>query len=118
MSKDRREYNRAYYAANKDKFKEYAAANKRRTSDWHLTRKYGITSDQRDEMLEKQDFKCAICADTSPGGRGTWHVDHCHTSGKVRGLLCYRCNQGLGYFRDNTEFLDKAKEYLKGHDPR
>jgi hypothetical protein len=112
----KRAYNRAYYAANKEQLK--ARRNKTLTDDWHLKRKYGITSADRAEMLEAQGFACAICRDPEPGGRGTWHVDHCHTSGRVRGLLCYRCNQGLGYFRDNTSHLENAIAYLKANDAR
>lgn len=111
-----RAYNKAYYAANKDKAKAYRIANKERVEDARLQDKYGITAEQRDVMLAAQGFKCAVCSTASPGGQGNWHVDHCHTTGRVRGLLCCNCNRGLGYFRDNSEFLTNAIAYL--NDPR
>ncbi len=98
-------YNHAYYAANKDKQK-----NKRNLAA------YGITTQQRDEMLQAQGGVCAICSASEPQGRGTWHIDHCHTAGHVRGVLCHHCNVGLGHFRDNPEVLSKAIDYL--NDPR
>jgi Recombination endonuclease VII len=97
---------RAYYHRNKEKCIE-------RSKTYQLRTKYGITPEQRDEMLAAQNFRCAICNDDAPGGPGTWHVDHCHDTGNVRGLLCTRCNTGLGQFRDNTDFPAKAISYLK-----
>ncbi len=61
-----------------------------------------------------QDGKCAICGTAEPGGRGKrLHVDHCHETGLVRGLLCYACNTGLGLFRHNSQSLEQAQAYLK-----
>ncbi len=81
--------------------------------DWkhNIKKKYGITPDDWDRMYEQQGGKCAICSCDCTTGRKL-AVDHCHTSGNVRGLLCAKCNQGLGYFDDNTDFLGKAIEYL------
>ncbi len=82
-----------------------------------LKAKYGITSIDYQEMLEKQNGKCAICGTTNPGGRmglcgPVFHVDHCHSSGKIRGLLCHSCNVGLGNFNDNVTALANAIAYL------
>lgn len=76
----------------------------------HLT--YGITKQMFESLLEKQNHKCAICKAQSPGGRGDWHVDHCHTTGKIRGLLCHHCNTGLGLFMDDITTLQQAIKYL------
>jgi hypothetical protein len=65
-------------------------------------------------MLEEQDNKCAICKSDNLMHRTKWHVDHCHETGKIRGLLCTLCNVGLGSFKDNKEFLKCAIEYLDG----
>lgn len=73
---------------------------------------YGITEEDFQQMLLDQNYKCAICNADSPGGRGNWHVDHCHDTGKVRGLLCHCCNTGLGLFKDNEDLLLKARNYL------
>jgi hypothetical protein len=74
--------------------------------------KYGITFEQMQLMDKVQKHKCKICGDDLGVGRSK-HIDHCHVTNKVRGLLCYRCNGGLGFFRDNPDFLRKAALYLE-----
>lgn len=74
----------------------------------HLVRTYGITSDDYDAMVEAQEHRCAICGQLTDG----LVVDHCHTTGEVRGLLCDRCNVGLGCMGDNIERLMRAADYL------
>lgn len=82
-------------------------------SRWkHLTAKYGVTRERYEAMLVAQGGRCAICAGSEPGGKGKWHVDHNHATGAVRGLLCLRCNAGLGLFGDDTERLAAAIAYL------
>jgi len=64
-------------------------------------------------MVESQGNRCAICGTDRPGGRGVyWHIDHCHETGRVRGLLCYGCNTLLGAAKDNPETLRSALEYI------
>lgn len=108
--------NRAYHARNKERIaaqkREYYTRNKARIREQQAQKKYGVTPEQTEELLTAQGFKCAICHDDTPGGSGDWHIDHCHASGAVRGLLCSRCNTGLGQFRDNTTFLANAIAYL------
>lgn len=70
---------------------------------------YGITLDDYLMLFNKQEGKCAICLRLQPK---TLHVDHCHSSKKVRGLLCQRCNMGIGFLDDNTERLKMAVKYL------
>jgi hypothetical protein len=87
--------------------------HQRRTNRAHvrnviLLRKYGITQKKWDAIFEKQGKVCAICGSSSK----TWHTDHCHTTGKVRGILCFGCNVGLGNFRDDVTRLDAAIKYL------
>lgn len=77
---------------------------------------YKLSVEEYDEMLERQDGVCAICLTDEPGGQGAWHIDHNHETGKVRGLLCTRCNLGLGYFRDNQASLKRAMAYLEVND--
>ena len=79
-------------------------------------RKYGLSQEDFDTLLQKQDYKCAICKKDTPGGRYGWHVDHNHTTGKTRGLLCWLCNSGIGRFKDSKELLKEAAKYLKEHD--
>lgn len=71
--------------------------------------KYGLTKDNYDRLLLDQDGKCRICK-KSDGGY--LHIDHCHDTGKIRGLLCQRCNIGLGQFRNSVENLQNAIRYL------
>jgi hypothetical protein len=79
-----------------------------------LLRKYGLTEDDYSLMLASQNYACAICKSTDPNDRwNRFHVDHCHKSGKVRGLLCTQCNTGLGKFYDNIDSLSEAIRYLK-----
>lgn len=75
--------------------------------------KFGITEDQYEQMKIDQNYRCAICNTDKPGGRGDWHIDHCHTNGNVRGLLCMSCNTALGHFKDDIDILAKAIQYLK-----
>jgi hypothetical protein len=70
---------------------------------------YGITIEQKEEMSKAQGGKCKICGVLMTCA----HVDHNHTTGKVRGLLCYRCNHALGLFKDSIQALESAAAYLK-----
>lgn len=80
-------------------------------------RAHGITGKEYAAYLEQQGHVCAICKTTNPKGRGKWHIDHCHKTGKIRGLLCNLCNLGLGAFRDSPEALVEASKYLLAHQP-
>jgi len=76
--------------------------------------KYGITQEGYEALLSNQGNVCAICGTDTPGGmHDTWHIDHDHTAGKVRGLLCWLCNSGLGKFKDSARQLRKAACYLE-----
>lgn len=75
---------------------------------------YGITIEQYDQMIIDQNGVCKMC---KRPGSGRWNnklvVDHCHVTGKIRGLLCDKCNKGLGQFEDKIEVLEAAVQYLK-----
>lgn len=66
----------------------------------HFKAKYGLTMDQRSAMIEAQEGKCLICESPFRSRRSA-HVDHCHTTGRVRGILCHVCNTKLGWFEAN-----------------
>ena len=128
-----REYNLSYYEKNKEHLRknarEYFQNNKtdekrerhiEYTKTWYsehreevrikaLMNNYGLTLEEYEVMLERQENKCSIC--------GSKHtvlcVDHNHETGKVRGLLCHSCNLGLGTFKDNIHLLQKSIDYLK-----
>jgi hypothetical protein len=77
---------------------------------YHLRRRYGITAEDADAMLEAQGGLCAICL-TAPAG----HVDHDHKTGAVHALLCFNCNGGLGQFKDDPLLLHAAAYYVALH---
>lgn len=81
----------------------------------HLLRQYGLSKEQFYEMWERQNRVCAICMQECNNSNNTkLCVDHCHSTGKVRGLLCFKCNTGLGRFNDSPELLERAADYLRG----
>ncbi len=87
---------------------------KARTDDlyqWERFSRYGLTKVEFDNMVLKQKGRCLIC-NRVPEWRSL-HVDHDHTTGKVRGLLCRDCNLGLGNFHDNIVLLQIAIRYLE-----
>ena len=87
---------------------------KTETRERHLVRKYGVSLADYEAMLASQDGKCAICQTTPATQRyGVFHVDHCHTTGRVRGLLCRGCNNILGVVKDDPEALRRAIAYLQ-----
>lgn len=96
--------------------KQWKLNNPDKLKNNQLKRKFGITLEDYNLRLFNQKGCCAICNTHhtiihEKTGKSL-HVDHCHTTGKVRGLLCYQCNAGLGYFRDNTNYLQSAINYL------
>lgn len=76
--------------------------------------RHGVRKEQYDKMELAQGGKCKICGGVNKSGRKL-AVDHCHTTGKIRDLLCSKCNVGIGNFNDNPELLIAAAEYLKNH---
>jgi hypothetical protein len=79
----------------------------------HLKRNYGITLDDYNQMLIEQNHCCRTCGTTDPGGKhGRFMVDHCHSTDKVRGLLCKSCNIALGEIKDNRQTLRNMLQYL------
>ena len=114
-----RERNRARYRT-----EEYKSKNAERCGTeeykmkarWsYIMRNYGLSKEDFESMLEEQQNKCAICGfEFHDEGKSTRpHIDHCHDSGNVRGLLCNNCNTGLGQFKDNPSLLQSAIEYLQ-----
>lgn len=81
---------------------------------------YGVTEDHYAAMLAAQGGGCATCGRKDPGRKGykAFMVDHCHQTGEVRGLLCNKCNTGVGLFQDNPELLLRAADYLLKHNLR
>lgn len=84
---------------------------KRRSA--YLMKNYGITLDEQEAMLDRQDHKCAICRGCIK--EGIFHTDHSHESNKVREILCIGCNLLLGQAKDNIKTLKSAIKYLEKH---
>jgi len=100
---------RKWQLDNPEKFKEYWKARDS-ADDYAIKRKSRIYGISIEEVLALLAIKnCQIC-----GREGKLHIDHCHETGKVRGVLCLACNTGLGNFKDDVAMLDKAKQYLAG----
>jgi predicted nucleic acid-binding Zn ribbon protein len=103
------------YCSPECKKKTHDAIWRAKSPMYMRTRAYGITAEWYAETLITQGNACAICRDTEPGGKGGWHVDHDHATGKVRGLLCHGCNIALGYLKDDITRLRAAIAYLEAH---
>ena len=117
---------RAFYLQNREykikKAKEYRIKNRETVLHNKRKQNFGITTEQFKNMLLKQNGTCAICkkTETSTINRGenatktnSLSVDHSHKTGAIRGLLCGRCNRGIGYFKDDIKLLYSAAKYLK-----
>lgn len=113
-----------YYRKNKDKKivtnKKWKETNpeklelqRRRERCRRFRRIYGISLEDYEEMSEKQNHLCLICQKPEEGKRLA--VDHCHNTKIVRGLLCAKCNQGIGHFDDDIDLMLRAIEYVRSH---
>ena len=121
-------YHVAYNAAHKVDKDAYNAAHKAERHIRYVARKeevrshlylriYGFTLADYEVILAAQGGVCKICGATKPGGgpgQRRFYVDHNHRTGEIRGLLCSKCNSGLGYFRDDRSILESAGLYLRG----
>ncbi|CAB4161120.1 Recombination endonuclease VII [uncultured Caudovirales phage] len=77
-----------------------------------IKKEYGLSELDVTQMLNEQNFQCEICNINIQNG---YHVDHCHATGKVRALLCQKCNQAIGLLRESESLFFKAAEYIKEH---
>ena len=94
--------------------KEKYCRNPRRERDLALRRTFNMTHEDFDLMENSQNGVCKICG-SSPSGKFKYlSVDHDHSTGRIRGLLCNKCNSGLGLFNDSSALLVKASKYLSG----
>ncbi|MEI8329552.1 MAG: endonuclease VII domain-containing protein [Chlamydiia bacterium] len=117
---DRKSYNQQYYLKNKQKIiaqsSEWAKNNKEKRAiigrNSHTKKKYGITFKDEQALKLAQNNKCAICKNVLGEGHQV-HIDHSHSTGKIRGVLCRYCNILLGQAKDSIEILQSAQDYLK-----
>lgn len=104
-------YARANPELRKQVYARSAAKNPTYQREYWLRKKYGLSMEDWQAMLDSQNGVCAICS--LEDKNGNLHVDHCHATGVIRGLLCGPCNKALGLFRDRTDNLDNAITYLR-----
>jgi hypothetical protein len=102
---------RKYHADNRE-------VQRKNRINYNLKSKYNMTIECRDRMLVSCGYRCEICSSkvttpTSKNESGVANIDHCHTTGKVRGILCGPCNRAIGLLQDSPELLTKASNYLK-----
>ena len=109
------QYNKKYRESGGSNIsKEYYNNSKRKVwKNYQLKRDYGITLEQYDERLEQQNYSCLICGSHKDLFSKDLAVDHCHSTGKIRGLLCKNCNTGIGNFKDDVEIMKRAIEYIE-----
>jgi hypothetical protein len=129
-----KEYQRAYYVANRERLLEkarrergvegysarrkkasakYRAENREKIRGYSLA-KHGLTLHDYNYLMDVQGSVCRICgAEAQKEKHGRLHVDHDHATGEIRGLLCARCNMGLGLFQDSPAILASTIDYLK-----
>lgn len=115
-----REYQKKYVAANRERIAETRALRRAANPEKERVRETGMVFAEGQTiagMREAQNNRCAICQKALPEGKQC-HVDHCHTTGHVRALLCHKCNVGIGHFDDSAAELQKAIDYLLVHEAR
>ena len=101
--------------------KEYTRKWKRENPGYHrknlLEKQYGITTEDYDNLRRKQGYCCAICKRPEiENQHKQLDIDHCHTNGHVRGLLCAWCNTGIGLLQENPDILLSAIDYIKDNE--
>lgn len=99
--------------------RDWAAANPEWAHDNKLRSRLGVPRGTYEKLFTEQEGKCAICGTTEPGNGklSHFHLDHCHATQKVRGLLCVHCNRLLGGAKDTPRILQAAIHYLLLHHP-
>ena len=106
---------RAWQQANPQRVKAWAEKNRdkrlKKLREIHLRNKFSLTVEEYDAILEAQDGVCALC-ECPPTPGISLHVDHDHGTGAIRGLLCVRCNNALGLFREDPDLLKRAARYV------
>ncbi len=106
-----REAQRKRRAKNPERVREVGRESERR----RRMRKYGLTEQGFEDMWKAQNYRCAICKIETPSSGRNWHIDHNHTTGNVRAILCHHCNLLLGNAKDSILVLESAIQYLKEH---
>ena len=119
----RKEYNKKWREKNKNKVKKhedkYHLNNKEkinRLNKKYNIKKYGISNEELEIIFNNQNCKCAICGDRIDIVTGKYAIDHDHSIGKIRELLCRGCNSGIGFLKEDINILKNAIKYLEKHE--
>jgi hypothetical protein len=106
-------YDREYHQRRKEKRNLDRNRDPDKYKNQEIQSKYGISIDDYYLILGMQGGGCSICGSIDPKfGRKYFCVDHCHSTGRIRGLLCHTCNLGLGHFDDSLQLIQSAQAYL------
>lgn len=98
-----------------EKNKKWRRENPDKVRWYGIKQSFDMTKEQWLSLFESQGYVCAICGSDSSGSKTHWHTDHCHETGKVRGILCHPCNTMLGRAKDRPEILEAGASYLVKH---
>lgn len=93
-------------------FFKRASLHPARRAMYRMKHRYGLTQEQFTEMLKKQKKRCAICLKRLRPDHRDYAVDHCHKTKVIRGILCHKCNMGIGFLKDDPSLFIRACEYL------
>jgi len=107
-AKWRSEHRAEHNATSKRAYHKYKHRYKEKIRNYNIKKKYGITAVEFDQLFAANGSVCAICDSGVARSKRGWHVDHCHKSGRVRGILCHVCNTKLGWF-------EKFREQIEGY---
>lgn len=111
MAFDKKAYMKEYYKKYKLTHKD---TRRRDRKDYIREWRFGLTKEDYNKIFEEQNGRCLICLKHQSELKRSLAVDHCHSTNKIRGLLCSSCNPGLGQFKDDEELLFRAVSYLRG----
>jgi hypothetical protein len=120
-AKYQKEYNKEYRKKNLEKLnsdnKKWREANKEQDAlvmlKARLKRKYNLSIEEYESLIESQNNSCKVCGTPAKNNtKGKLYIDHCHTTNKVRGLLCMKCNSALGLLNDDKKLIQNLLDYL------
>lgn len=103
---------RQYYKDHEQEIKDQSRQYQRDNALYIQLKRKGLTLDDYNRVVQEHSDVCDICGGPPDGRWSTFTLDHCHNTGVLRGLLCSKCNRGLGFFKDNPELLKRAIQYL------
>ncbi len=114
-----KEYKQKYFQKNKKKIYQRRKSKPidfERKQHYYIKSRYGISKVQYDKMLIDRNYTCDICGYVQPENATKiekLYIDHCHVTNKIRGLICFSCNNAIGHFKDKIDVMKRAIKYLE-----